>query len=122
MTVAAALLTAGISATAMTLFLFGCCVLPFHRYVHRIMPLCGGIVGVLSHKAHPDAATPAVPPRTAAAPRTILAAQASLSDDLGHGRLLGPSGTAMYRNFLTLGALRCDDDVGLHLLLATLII
>src|SRR2546423_11722823 len=62
---AAVLLGATFSASLLSVFLFGCCVLPFHRYVHPIMPLCGGIVRVLGHRPH-EAAKAATPPRRAA--------------------------------------------------------
>jgi hypothetical protein len=79
-----------IPAAVMAVFLFGCCVLPFHRVIHRVFPACHGIVKILAHDAQPDA-TPAK-----------LA-----------GRL---------RDRLTLGATRCDTDIGLHLLLTVLLI
>jgi hypothetical protein len=33
-----------------------------------------------------------------------------------------PIGTSSYRSFIALGALRCDQDVGLHLLAGLLLI
>jgi hypothetical protein len=118
-----ALLAGGaLSAGAMSVFLFGCCALPFHRYVHRIMPLCGGIVRVLGHKAADDAAPPATQPPRRPAMAKATAAHAPAVGDVRAGRPLSVSRRAAFRSFVSLGALRCDDDVGLHLLLSTLVI
>ena len=119
---AAALLGASLSAAALSVCLFGCCVLPFHRYVHRIMPLCGGIVRALGHNADPDATPPATRPTHRPASAKALAPDAPPSVDIRVGRLASTPLPASLRNVVSLGALRCDDDVGLHLLLTTLLI
>ena len=33
---------------ASVVFVFGCCVLPFHGYIHKVMPLCHMAVGLMS--------------------------------------------------------------------------
>lgn len=119
---AAALLGASLSAAALSVFLFGCCVLPFHRYVHRIMPLCGGIVRALGHNTDQDATPPATRPARRPAVAKALAPDAPASVDVRVSRLASMPPPASLRNVISLGALRCDDDVGLHLLLTTLLI
>ncbi len=37
-------------------------------------------------------------------------------------RAVAPAATTAYRSFITLGAVRCDRDVGLHVLVATFLI
>jgi len=119
---AAALLGASLSATALSVFLFGCCVLPFHRYVHRIMPLCGGIVRALGHNATEDATPPATQPTRRPTVAKAVAPHAPASVDVRVSRLASTPPPASLRNIVSLGALRCDNDVGLHLLLAMLLI
>jgi len=122
LTLIALLAGATLSAGAMSVFLFGCCVLPFHRYVHRIMPLCGGIVRALGHNAPDDATPPATRPVRRPAIAKALAPDAPASVQIRVSRLTSTSPPASLRNVVSLGALRCDDDVGLHLLLTTLLI
>ncbi len=115
------LLGSSLVTAAMSVFLFGCCVLPFHRYVHRIMPLCGGIVRGLGHGRGHDGATPATPARRAAAVAKAITARAPQVTASASAGLVAPAAAIITpRSFMTLGALRCDDDVGLHLLLTTL--
>lgn len=115
------LLGSSLVTAAMSVFLFGCCVLPFHRYVHRIMPLCGGIVRGLGHRSGHDGATPATPARRAPAVAKAITARAPQVTASASAGLVAPAAAIITpRSFMTLGALRCDDDVGLHLLLTTL--
>jgi hypothetical protein len=112
---------ATLSAGAMSLFLLGCCALPFHRYVHRIMPLCGGIVRAMSHNGAEETTPPATPTRRPTIANAV-APHAPASPDLRVSRHVPASPPASLRNIVSLGALRCDDDVGLHLLLTMLLI
>lgn len=104
-----------------TLFVVGCCVLPFHGVMHETLPLCH----VMAQQAAHDDAQPAAPARekepvkrvlvtlTAPVPsRNVVSTVADVS---------ARTATA-YRSFITLGALRCDQDVGLHVSLATFLI
>lgn len=118
---AAALLGTAIPAALMSIFLFGCCALPFHRYVHRIMPLCGGFLRALGHEPHPDATPAKAPPARKVGKAVAPLAPPAMSGVPSAGRYVAPGRTS-FRSFMTLGALRCDDDVGLHLLFAHLLI
>ncbi len=112
---------------AAVVFVFGCCVLPFHGIIHKALPLCHLAVGVMrgEHHDHHDGQTP-VPARekqepvkriATEAPRTFHLAVASAAQQ----RVTACNATT-YRSFIALGAIRCDQDVGLHLLVATLLI
>jgi hypothetical protein len=118
---AAWILGSTVSAAALALFLFGCCVLPFHDVVHRAFPICGHIAGVLSH-AHHDQPAPATPAsvKRAPVPATIAARLPIRALDAAPLRvaLLARS----LRNIRSLGALRVDDDIGLHALFVTFLI
>jgi len=107
---------------AAVVFYFGCCVLPFHAYIHKALPLCHMAVAVMSgeHQQQPMPAREKQEPVKRMAtnlPRTLpLAALAPLR------RVSTPIDASAYRSFISLGALRCDQDVGLHLLTGTLLI
>lgn len=91
--------------------LFGCCVLPFHHIVHRLMPLCQTAMGVL-HDEHRDE----MPAREK--PQQRLATELPQSTRIAiaaNTHAIAPVAAATsYRSFITLGAVRCDRDVGLH--------
>ncbi len=97
-----------VPAVAMTLFLFGCCALPFHRVVHRFFPVCGGIVKMLTTPAHDDA----IPSN--AAPKPTIGKVIFAKRLPGLAFDVVPLATAT--------PLRCDEDIGLHLLLTVLLI
>ncbi len=94
-----------------TVFYFGCCVLPFHKAIHEVAPLCHIATSAPTEEHHE------VPPPakriTGVAPSAIRLASiaAQRFDPL-------PRPTS-YRDFITHGAVRCDRDVGLHLLVET---
>jgi hypothetical protein len=104
-------------------FHFGCCVLPSHRCDHRAMPMCQLATHLLQSdsdaRRHP--ASPAAPTAEKTVRRTApllpssrafaAAAPAAIATTLA-------SSPTFLRSFVTLGALRCDDDVGLQALLA----
>lgn len=114
---------------AIAVLLLGCCVLPFHRQLER-MPICRTIAAVLSgdHHDQQQAAEPTPPPPSRrlpdvaaadnAAPHPI-AASADRCSALGSVAAHQDPGA---RNIVTLGALRVDDDVGLHTLFSTFLI
>jgi len=108
-------------------FMFGCCVLPFHNVMHKAMPVCGLAIDFIrgEHSGAADHQTPAParekqePVRRVASvvPRSFAVLQTVLAE-----RRLGPDAASAYRSFISLGAIRCDQDVGLHLLDGTLLI
>jgi hypothetical protein len=113
-----------------TVFLVGCCVLPFHGVMHKLMPLCDLAANVIrgDHAAddHHHDATPPSPSRDRQEPVKRIATEvpgifrlAVLADA---ERAATPTAATGYRSFITLGAVRCDRDVGLHVLVETFLI
>lgn len=111
-----------------TVFLVGCCVLPFHHLVHQLMPICEMAANVMRGDGpSPDHEHDAVPPS-----RETQEAQKRISSDVRPLFRLGQSAPAAqpaqaavattYRSFITLGAVRCDHDVGLYVLVDALLI
>jgi hypothetical protein len=102
-----------------TLYLFGCCVLPFHAAMHELMPVCAMAA---SHEDAP-VSTPA-PEKEAPVKRIVT----SLPDTFRFARATSveptaaPGAATAYRSFITLGAIRCDRDVGLHVLVRTFLV
>ena len=107
---------------AATLFLFGCCVLPFHRVMHELMPLCD-IAADVMRGTHEHDATPSTPAPEKDEPVKRIAGGHVRSVRIAAPaapRLAGsPAPARALRSFITLGAVRCDQDVGLHVLDAT---
>jgi hypothetical protein len=104
-------------------FIFGCCVLPFHRAIHRVLPLCHIAIGILNG-GHGDAdrqqpVPPAPQKQDVSGPSllTTLAAKHSLVRTDTFSMSQPRYSPVAHRNFISLGAVRCDDDVGLHRLL-----
>jgi hypothetical protein len=111
-----------------TVFLVGCCVLPFHHLAHKLMPICEMAASVMrgDHTAH-DQQHDAVPPaREKQEPVKRIATEVPgvfrLAAVGGETRPVAPTATTAYRSFITLGAVRCDRDVGLHVLVETFLI
>lgn len=111
---------------ASVVFVFGCCALPFHRYVHRVMPLCRlavDFIGTSSDRG--DDARKSLPAREKREPvrriATNLPRVFQLAAISNVQRAAGVDAT-IYRSFISLGAIRCDQDVGLYLLVGTLLI
>jgi len=104
-----------------SVFLFGCCVLPFHRALHDVMPLCH--LAAQSEQAETGDSTPA---REKEQPVRRIASETPSSFRLGNvsGRetRIAPAAATAYRSYISLGAVRCDRDVGLHLMDSTLLI
>ena len=109
---------------ASAVFLFGCCVLPFHSYIHKAMPMCERAVDALrgEHAGHhgnipaPEKQEP-VKRLVTQIPRAFHLAVAPAVE-----RRAAAAGAIAYRTFISLGAVRCDRDVGLHLLISLLLI
>jgi len=107
-----------------TVFVFGCCVLPFHQVVHQLMPLCEMATDVMRGE-HEHDAPPQTPAREKEEPRARgqvaegRAQKIVVSPALCPLRSALPRASASYRSFITLGAVRCDQDVGLNVLVDT---
>jgi len=109
-----------------TVFVFGCCVLPFHGVIHRVMPLCQMAVNVMSGHHHDgDAPTP-MPAREKQEPVKRLITEVphsfALAASGNQNRIATATARTAYRSFISLGATRCDRDVGLHVLIETFLI
>ncbi len=110
-----------------TVFVVGCCVLPFHQVAHKLMPICDMAANLMRggdvHAAHEHDTTPA---REKQKPVKRIATEVPtvfrLAAMTGAERTAAPSATTAYRSFITLGAVRCDRDVGLHVLVETFLI
>jgi apolipoprotein N-acyltransferase len=113
-----------IGATAIVIFLFGCCVLPFHATIHRALPICSHVAGILSG-GH-DSRTPAAPAQSKIQPTIakVLPADvvAQTAQQTSERLSLAAHNDQAVRNLCTLGALRVDDDIGLHTLFSTFLI
>ena len=114
-----------IPAALAIVFLFGCCALPFHRVVHRYLPLCGGIVKMLATAPPMNAGAPTPSTAPPAKIRAVRAEAAIVTTDARISRIEPPARPSLrssIRSWITLGALRCDRDVGWHVLLAVFLI
>jgi hypothetical protein len=125
---AAWIVGATVPLLAAAVFVFGCCMLPFHGYLHKAMPLCHLAVDLISgeHAVHHDGAQQPLPAREKQSPvkrvATDLPRSFHFAAQSSIRRTAGPADTTAYRSFISLGAIRCDQDVGLHLLAGTLLI
>jgi len=112
------LLGTTVPVLAAVVFYFGCCVLPFHAYLHKALPLCH--LAVALEQQHDDAPQP-MPAREKQEPAkrmaTTVARTLPLAALASHRRIPTPIDANAYRSFIALGALRCDQDVGLLSLL-----
>ena len=106
-------------------FLVGCCILPFHAVMHRLLPFCQIAAALVAgeetghgheHPSEPASGqkrdTPA--PREASCQpvgRPALPAVVVVSADCP------PASPARFRSQVSLGAVRCDEDVGARLAL-----
>ncbi len=110
-----------------TVFVFGCCVLPFHGLLHRAMPFCHAATELMSGAHHhDDDAHSSTPARAKQEPAkrffTELSPRFSLTPIMSASDASAPRVSIGDRSFITLGATRCDRDVGLHVVLATFLI
>lgn len=103
-------------------FVFGCCVLPFHRVMHNLMPICEMAAEMMrgEHGDH-DHGQQSTPAREKEQPTTRVATDMPHVFRLAPGaptaRYVSPGSSTAYRSFITLGAVRCDQDIGLRLTL-----
>lgn len=120
---AAWVIGATIPLLAAVVFVFGCCVLPFHGYIHKVMPICQLAVNFISGEH--DGAQP-MPAREKQEPVKRIATDVprsfQLAAQLSVRGAAAPLRANGYRSFIALGALRCDQDVGLHVLTRALLI
>jgi hypothetical protein len=110
-----------------TVFLVGCCVLPFHGVMHRLMPVChvamNGAMNAMS--GHDDGQSP-MPAREKQGPvkRVAVTLSGMMRTQPANAQAMRPPlpSPAAHRSSISLGALRCDQDVGWYVLVATFLI
>jgi hypothetical protein len=115
-----------IPVLAAAVFCFACCVLPFHDAIHDLMPGCE----LAARLNRPDvddqkAQQPFTAPenqKPTKRPATVLSSGFRTPELSHEQRLFFASPLQHYRSFITLGAIRCDQDVGLHVLVKTFLI
>jgi hypothetical protein len=104
-----------------TVYVFGCCVLPFHGVMHKVMPVCHMAMGMIA--GTDDGENPAAPAKEKQEPVKRIATEVPrvfrLAADSSAPRAAAPDAVAGYRSFISLGAVRCDQDVGLHVFVET---
>ncbi|HKR64558.1 MAG TPA: hypothetical protein VJZ00_12570 [Thermoanaerobaculia bacterium] len=115
-----------------TLFLVGCCILPFHAVMHKLMPICEMAASVMrgadahGDHEHDHGAVPPPPAREKQEPVKRIATEVPVMFRLAAmtvaERSVAPAAATDYRSFISLGAVRCDRDVGLHVLVETFLI
>ena len=107
---------------ALAAFLIGCCALPLHGLVHRLLPLCEMAEAALAahhhggHSHEPPAAPPAPKQDGPDGPRLVWKNEPRALYQVA----LVPSGSSVpveliRRSQLAPSAFRCDDDVGTRL-------
>jgi hypothetical protein len=115
---------ATVPLVASVVMVFGCCVLPFHAYIHKAIPFCHVAIGMMAGEQHgsPQQQVPAskkqepAPRMTTEVPRAFHLSMTASSSAIARNPMTA------YRNFMSLGAVRCDRDVGLHLFIVTFLI
>ena len=113
---AVAALTAAAVPTVVAIVLhFGCCALPFHKMAHKLMPLCHVAMNAMAGDEHQK--TPVKP--TPVKRITGVSPSSTRAISLTANRVDPIATPAAYRSFIAHGALRCDRDVGLHVLVET---
>lgn len=124
---AAWIFAATVPVVMAAIFLIGCCVLPFHGVMHKLMPLCEMAATVMrgdhGDQHHDHDVTPPEPSHQKQEPvkrlATALPPALRLAISTTSQYLTAPSADRSYRSFISLGAIRCDQDVGLHVLVET---
>ena len=110
---------------ALAVVLIGCCALPFHGLVHRLLPLCDMAEVALTahhHGDHHEHEQPAAPPAQKQdgqeGPRLAWKSEARGTFFVTVAAVAArvPQAVA-YRSQTAPGAFRCDDDVGTRLAL-----
>ena len=111
---------------ALAVVLIGCCALPFHGLVHRLLPLCDMAEVALTahhHGGHDGHEKPVAPPPQKQegqdGPRLVWKSEArgSYLMPVASGELPCLPQEVAQRSQIAPGALRCDDDVGTRLAL-----
>lgn len=128
--IATALMTgAMLPLLASAVLLVGCCRLPLHGIAHELMPGCGMRQELdLSEGDEQERQRPtSVPARSAGTlvPQlhaTLTSLHPAAISAAARIHVPSPRSETEYRSYVSLGALRCDQDVGLHLLVATFLI
>jgi len=109
-------------ALIVTVFFFGCCVLPFHQVMHHLMPICnmaGQLMPGLDGEQQSSPATPASESGKGSQLLRALVPQHYSFAAPDRPRTALTCSPALPRSFMSLGALRCEDDVGLQILFTT---
>lgn len=109
-------------ALVVAVFFFGCCVLPFHRVMHHLMPICNMAGQLMRGHDGGQQSSPATPASESGKGFQLLRALAPQHHSFAapdRPRAALASSPALSRSFMTLGALRCDDDIGLQILFTT---
>ena len=123
---AAWILGATVPLLMATVFVVGCCVLPFHNIVHKLMPVCEMAVNVIRGEAPEEHEHDAAPAREKQEPvqriATTMPGVFRLAVSTAAERTIALATMTGYRSFISLGATRCDRDVGLHVLVETFLI
>ncbi len=107
-----------------TVLVVGCCALPFHHVVHKLMPICDMALSMMRGDSDADA-VPAVPAREQEPVKRIATEVPHafrLARVITESSVTASAMTTSHRSFITLGAMRCDRDVGLHVLVETFLI
>jgi hypothetical protein len=111
---------------ALAVVLIGCCALPFHGLVHRLLPLCDMAEMALAahhHGNHDGHEEPAAPPAQKQdgqdGPRLAWKSEGRGSFGATFAAVATPHVPleVVHRSQTAPGAFRCDDDVGTRLAL-----
>ena len=122
---AAWIVGATVPLLASVVMIFGCCVLPFHNVIHRVFP-CNLAMSFIHGEHHPTNGQRPLPARQKQEPPKRIVTEfprkfplhvASMAE-----RRPSMNDAAGYRSFISLGAVRCDRDVGLHVYVRALLI
>lgn len=109
-----------------TVFVVGCCVLPFHRVLHKLMPICSIAASFMrgDHGGPPAAQQPMTTTEKESLKRLAseLPNQFRLATARPSTHMASPSPSTGYRSFISLGASRCDQDIGLYLVIESFLI
>lgn len=102
-----------------SVWILGCCVLPGHAVMHEVAPVCHA----MAQSNDAPSQTP-MPARDQQEPIkriavTLLAAAQDVRPVAMRVEHAPLHTLRSHRSFITLGALRCDRDVGLHVLVDT---
>jgi hypothetical protein len=106
-------------------FLVGCCVLPFHGFFHKLAPICQTAVAMIAGDHHGAGHDEQVPARQREEPVKRIVTEMTETFRLSAEstpQLAAATAATGYRSFITLGAARCDQDVGLYVLVDSFLI